>query len=110
MLLAAAMDLLAENQGAAGSDRQLCLKTKSSSNQQAAWFFLGLLCLLAGCLVSYKPLARVVVARTRDDTSSNSYPQRRETESDPPRRQDRPEDLEAADVHVLRPPVVASES
>ena len=101
------MDLLAENQGAAGSDRQLCLKTKSSSNQQAAWFFLGLLCLLAGCLVSYKPLARVV-ARTRDDTSSNSYPQRRETESDPPRRQDRPEDLEAADVHVL--PVVASES
>ena len=28
--------------------------------------------------------------------------QRLETESDPPRRQDRPEDLEAADVHVLR--------
>ena len=26
--------------------------------------------------------------------------QRRETESEPPRRQDRPEDLEAADVHV----------
>ena len=34
--------------------------------------------------------------------------QRRETESEPPRRQDRPEDLEAADVHVLH--VVASES
>ena len=34
--------------------------------------------------------------------------QRREAESDPPRRQDRPEDLEAADVHVLR--AVASES
>ena len=28
--------------------------------------------------------------------------QRRQTESDPPRRQDRPEELEAADVHVLR--------
>ena len=28
--------------------------------------------------------------------------QRRETESKPPRRQDRAEDLEAADVHVLR--------
>ena len=27
--------------------------------------------------------------------------QRRETESDPPRRQDRPEYLEAADVHAL---------
>ena len=27
--------------------------------------------------------------------------QRRETESEPPRRQDRPEDLEAADVHAL---------
>ena len=34
--------------------------------------------------------------------------QRRENESEPPRRQDRSEDLEAADVHVL--PVDASES
>ena len=34
--------------------------------------------------------------------------QRRENESEPPRRQDRSEDLEAADVHVLHG--VASES
>ena len=33
--------------------------------------------------------------------------QRRETESEPPRRQDRPEDLEAADVHVLRARIFA---
>jgi len=81
------------------------LKTVNNLNQQAAWFFLGRFA--AGWMPS------VLLGASSKGASTIMIllvilTQRRETESEPPRRQDRPEDLEAADVHVLH--VVASES
>ena len=67
----------------------------------------------AWLLVCYRPLALSKAGLRCGKTPTIMIllvilTQRLETESDPPRRQDRPEDLEAADVHVLH--VVASES